>query len=503
MRAAEPAGWTVATVGVAVLGLGLAVAKAATVPISADEAWSWTDWISHGFGFIWTHYSAANNHVLETLLARASVVVFGDTPFTLRLPTLAGFAVLLAAGAVLSRIVIERPLFRFLFVAALALHPYLIDFAACARGYMLGLGFAFTGLLILTRALVTRPTGTLLASASLALGLATASVLIFASFAVSALAAYVWLASPRPPDLRRTLLVLAGPMVAVLLVIYGGVLGQLGRKRLGFGAGDVWSSLASLHALLVYTPQGVVDRLANPALDQPVVPWQRGPLPATFHAVFDAGLVDWLGAAAAVVAILLAVRRLDIERNRARALPAVTLLVLLVALIAQSVVLRLPWPLHRTWLPVVPLLFLSILVGADSLARESHAPFARATTALVTIVWLLFLVNGAARIRLTAFREWPDQAVVPDALAAIARQRPPETSVVTLGHPWYLHTCLRYYAAHGGFGWLRIPHQERAELPLWDFILVNRRMPAPPGYEPVKRYDEVGITLLRRTAPTG
>ncbi len=500
-RGEQSAAWTAATVGVAALGLGLATIKAARTPISADEAWSWTGWVSHGFVYIWTHYSAANNHLLETLLARASVVLFGDTPFTLRLPALAGFAVLLVAAIALARIVIRHPALRVLFVATVALHPYLIDFAACARGYTLGLGFSFTGLLLLARALERGPTPALLASASVAFGLATGSVPIFASFAASSVAAYLWLATPGRAELRRTILLLIGPMAGVVLAIYAGVIGQLGTKRLGFGARDAWSSLLSLHGLLVYTPQGVVDRLSNPALDQPVVPWQRNVLPAAFHAAFDGGLVSWLMAGCAAAAMLLALRRRAPGRTGARSLPALTLLVLLATVLVQTLVLRLPWPLHRTWMPVVPLLFLSILVFADIAASEWRAPAARVTGVALAGVWLLFLVHGASRIRFTTFREWPNHAVVPDVLATIAREQPAAPPAVTLGHPWYLHTTLRYYAAHGAPAWLRIPEQSRAGVPRWDFVLLGRSVERPPGYETVKEYEDVGVTLMRRTGP--
>ena len=488
----------VATLAVAVAGMTLAAAKAATVPISADEAWSWADWIARGFPYIWTHYSAANNHVLETLLARASLHLFGDTLFALRLPALAGFGILLAAGAALSRIVIDRRLLRLLFVASIAFHPYLIDFAACARGYTLGLGFGFVGLLALAHALTTRPTTRLLAAASLAFGLAIGSVPIFASFVASALVAYLWLAPVRSPDVRGTVIALAVPMAVVLVAIYGGVIGQLGASRLRYGADDGWTSLASLHALLVYTPQGVVDARANPALDQAVVPWQRGPLPAAFHAVFDGSLFAWVIGGGAVASIAVAARHTSSNLGRVRALPAFTLGLLLLAVIVLSVVLRLPWPLHRTWIPAVPLLFLSILVCADTVSRHWSGAVARAATALVAVAWLAFVLNGAARIRLTKFREWPDSAVVPDALDTIAHLRPPPLSAVTVGHPWYLHTCLRYSRAHGGRDWLRIPDQSNAERPLWDFMLVNRRMGEPPGYVPVKRYPELGLVLMHR-----
>jgi hypothetical protein len=154
-------------------------------------------------------------------------------------------------------------------------------------------------------------------------------------------------------------------------------------------------------------------------------------------------------------------------------------------------------------MPVIPLLFLSIIVLADSLASEWRAPAARVTGVVIAGMWLLFVVHGASRIRFTAFREWPNHAVVPDVLATIALQQPTALPAVTLGHPWYLHTTLRYYAAHGAPPWLRIPDQSRASLPRWDYMLLDRSMERPPGYETVKEYEAAGVTLLRRTAPAG
>src|SRR5207248_3723900 len=127
-KAARPAmKWreSLATAVIAAAGLALAAGKAATASITTDEAWNYNDWIARGFEYSWTHYQAANNHLLNTLLARASVLAFGDTELALRLPALFGFALFLGSAIALGRRLIARAPLRLVWVASAALHPYL------------------------------------------------------------------------------------------------------------------------------------------------------------------------------------------------------------------------------------------------------------------------------------------------------------------------------------------------------------------------------------------
>src|ERR1700746_3455277 len=63
--------------------------RANTQSITCDEAYSYQLWGSRP----WSHMfdpSDASNHVLQTLLSKASVAIFGLSEFALRLPTLLG-----------------------------------------------------------------------------------------------------------------------------------------------------------------------------------------------------------------------------------------------------------------------------------------------------------------------------------------------------------------------------------------------------------------------------
>jgi hypothetical protein len=158
---------------------------------------------------------------------------------------------LLAAMLVLARQLLRYPASRVVCLGAVALHPYVIDFGALARGYTLGLGFALLGLASTVRA-ARSATGrgmlAWLAIAGVCGGAAIGPVLLFVNLVWAGLfAANVLFARQRSPQqLALALTAVILPAVAVLVATYARMLGQLRPDRLQFGAPDLTTSLASL-----------------------------------------------------------------------------------------------------------------------------------------------------------------------------------------------------------------------------------------------------------------
>lgn len=109
-------------------------------PVRYDEAFTFTSWASKPFYVAMSHY-AANNHVLHSLLMHASVVVFGDALWAIRLPAFTAGILLVPAAYLTMRAVYGKDA-ALLATAWVAAASPLVEYSANGRGYTLvWLGF--------------------------------------------------------------------------------------------------------------------------------------------------------------------------------------------------------------------------------------------------------------------------------------------------------------------------------------------------------------------------
>ena len=102
-----------------------------------DEALWYHRYVSGPWRSFYSTYDAGN-HVLYSILAKASIQALGLSEFTLRLPSVvSGFFLALGIFHLLRQT--TPPLVRWIAFLALALHPLLLDFSIAARGYGLSL----------------------------------------------------------------------------------------------------------------------------------------------------------------------------------------------------------------------------------------------------------------------------------------------------------------------------------------------------------------------------
>jgi hypothetical protein len=386
-------------------------------------------------------------------------------------------------------------------LGGVALHPALVDFGACARGYSVALGFALLATWALGRAMRGTPTSPRWSGAAgVAAGLSVATVLAFLDLVLAAAAA-AFVVRParegRAPGHGRSLAAFAVPALAILVATYGRLLGQLSAAHFRFGARDAWTSLGSLTHLLAYTPQSLVDEAGQPLVAGPIVSWRPNAMLDALSAVLTSPASKLALVLSIVMVVGSAWKRRQADAADPAALPGLTLGVLLAIVVVQGAALAVPWPFHRTWLPALPLL---VLAGAAAAERWIVArPAAWARRRVLAVLWIGWLAMGCARYDPTIYREWPDNAVVPEALAEVARLR--DGVAVELGHVWYLDACLRYYWTRDALDWLRLADRPKAaELPGPPFMLASRRMRPETlaGYGAVRRWDTLGMTLLRR-----
>jgi hypothetical protein len=132
-----------------------AVYRAVTQSITIDEAYSYQNFVSKPFAGLFEPFDA-NNHVLNTILERLSVAVFGVSEWSLRLPSLIGAAIYLVATHRLCSVLFDGGIWSLITTALLTTNPFVLDYLSAARGYALSLAFLMLVVYALVHAMETK-----------------------------------------------------------------------------------------------------------------------------------------------------------------------------------------------------------------------------------------------------------------------------------------------------------------------------------------------------------
>ena len=109
------------------------VYRAWTQSITIDEAFAESLFLNGRLELLFTSYDACH-HVLHTILSKLSVLLFGLSEHTLRIPSLLGGLLYLITVYRLARHVFGEGRQFLLAVALLSLNPLVLDFMSAARG---------------------------------------------------------------------------------------------------------------------------------------------------------------------------------------------------------------------------------------------------------------------------------------------------------------------------------------------------------------------------------
>ena len=343
-------------------------------PIRYDEAITWTFFSARSWGTIVSWYPFPNNHVLFSLLAKATGSIAPYQPWAFRLPALAfGVAIVPLTWAVGRRMFDRRTA---LAGAALAVGSMpLVLYSVNARGHTMVIAFSLALILISDR-LRERPSwwpGWLAWSVIAALGLYTVPVMIYPIGAVS-----VWIGLdalwPRRRAAGRTIAALvAAGLVALLLacLLYLPIIRSAG---LGAITGNKLAqpiSFAFFVSLLPKFAYEIVTTWTAP------LPWWCVPL------TFGLALYGLFGSA---------------EAPRRRFSLALATLLWCVSLFMLSH----RQPFARFWLFMLPLFLLCVARGlvrlVDHVPRIAHVRDTRLAAGLAGIVALVALGTRAAEV---------------------------------------------------------------------------------------------------------
>lgn len=424
--------------------------KAATVAISADEAYTYNRSVSEPIPRLWDTFDA-NDHVLHTLLCKVTVGLFGICELSLRMPALAGGLLLLW--------VLRRLTFWWFgegwrgagVFTAIAMNPFLLDYASMARGYGMALALWLVAWDQLQRHHEKPHTRGRLWIAGVALALSVAANLTFALPGVALLAVYTALHMGGP--LRRKewsrvrarfewfadCVIVPGFVVAMAILVIP--LQPMQRSDFYVGSTNLYDAAVNLLYAQLWRPKNLFEGSGVHFQMEAVIVNLATPLVLAVLAIGMGACLwqaperwRWLGWTAFAITAMLAL---------------------------FSYGLGMPFPYRRTGLYLVPLL---TWLAAAALSR-----LPRPAMASVGMLWIAWL---SANWDLRYYDEWIMDAGNRDIMQYVRRLIPAE-GTKRLGATFPLDHGLRFYKNIWHLDWLDIPKGNKAADGTFDIHVIG------------------------------
>jgi 4-amino-4-deoxy-L-arabinose transferase-like glycosyltransferase len=200
-------------------------------PMRYDEAVTYLYFVRQPWADALSLYTYPNNHLFHTVLAKASVTLFGASPWALRLPALlAGTLIVPATYAVARELYDSRSA---LYASAItAASGALVLYSTNARGYsIVGLAFLVLVLQALRLSRGATPSEWLVFAVIAALGLWAIPIMLYPLGAVALWFALLALVEGRQKELRRFVIAL-GVTAGLTLMVYLPVISREGLAKI-------------------------------------------------------------------------------------------------------------------------------------------------------------------------------------------------------------------------------------------------------------------------------
>lgn len=420
------------------------VARAHLQSITIDEAVSFSFFVDRGGSLHW--YPAAANHVLQTMLSRLSVMIFGISHLSLRLPTLLAAAVYIAISLRFCARLTKEPHLQLAAFIALAANPFVADYLVAARGY----GIATAALLAALWVGVGEPergpaplARRALFSVLLAIAFAANFSFAFVCFAVvAAVIAGDWMvrAAGESGERWRLAAFSIWPGLLTFLFLSSSVVWNWPPGQLWIGAKSIAETVRSVADASLYEPN---SDLLNP--------WMLSA--AGF-------LKPWLlpGVGLAAVVYLISLGKPKWEDLNLR-VAGISLSVVVLALgihWACFLAFGLLLPKDRTAIYVAPLVTLAVCSVA---AIEPRGRLSRTVRTVLTGAILLTAGYFVSCMRLTYFTEWWWDAEVRQAYDAVAYYHH-RCGIQQVPANWHYAPSLNFYIRMSGKeSWEDFPHE--------------------------------------------
>ena len=217
--------------GISLLALGVRLAFLEQ-PMRYDEALSFNEFASRPLYYGLSFYPEPNNHLLNTLLVRATSALLGSDPWALRLPALIAGVLLVPATYGLARLLWGSRA-GLLAAALVAGSSFLVEYSTNSRGYTLQALCFVVGLCLAIVALQRATPGPLLWLAIvLGLGMYAVPTMLYGIAVIGVWATCMLLPRDLVPPTPRQFLACAVVLALVCVLVYMPVVLISGPERL-------------------------------------------------------------------------------------------------------------------------------------------------------------------------------------------------------------------------------------------------------------------------------
>ena len=376
--------------------------RALVQSITLDEANTFLYWVYPDHPTHWQAHS--NNHVLNSILMRLSIWLFGLSHLTMRAPAILGGILYIVSICCLCRLLTDKPIPCVALFVCFVYNPFVMDYLVAARGYGLAIGFFALSLYLLTSLLDQIRTGNKLNLLRLGMAISASTSLSFTAnfswgYANGFLltAAWIWILFGQrhlgvKAALRLTLM-LSIPAALILLVFAGSTLTTFNRDQLFWGT---TSLLKTWEEIRLACFSNLNPYLVNPLLAKMLKS------------------IEYVIVPSVVLLTIIYASMLMLGRDRSRefgswsrmAIAGTLGAILTLTLLAhwlQYQFFAIPLPFERTSLFLVPLLTAAIGAGLTA------TPFSRLQRFLQSAITLLLCIIGIyylGTLRDSYFREW-------------------------------------------------------------------------------------------------
>jgi hypothetical protein len=372
-------------VGAGLFALLWIVHRAAVQSITLDEADTFNGMVLPDWPSYW--YPSSGNHVLNSMLIRLCVRLFGLSELAMRAPALLGGGVYIYAAFRICTLLSDRMWLKLPLFISFVYNPFVMDYLVAARGYGLAIGFFTLALYVIVRMLAQeRYTVAGACTASICVGLSFCSNFSFAYANAFLMGVFLAWTLWRQPSLRLAAACVL-PALIIVFVITGSVLLDFPKSQLYYGAHSLtqmWNRIrdSSFGPLNDY----LVNRLLAVAL-QGISPF-----------LVRIGVVVTL-----CMAALLALRRQFWPGLRVSAYASTVFGLTLLAHWVQFKLGKIPLPLDRTSLFIVPL---ALVIAGAVLSVDALKPWERAIRTMGIATLVISAVYFTGSIRDSYFLEW-------------------------------------------------------------------------------------------------
>lgn len=454
--------------------------RAATISVSTDEAYTYNRSVSVPIPELWKTFDA-NDHVLHTLLCKASTAMFGVNELTLRIPALLGGLLLLAMCLRLCLLLFGGTWRMLLAFSLLALNPLILDYCSVARGYGIATALLLTALDQLLRLLI-QPTDLhrlYIAGIVLALGVTANLTIVIPGIALTTAFATLFLGPPllqrHWPRLRVRADALLDRMIVPGIILSTAILivPLLPAKKQHFYLGsDRWKdSLLSLTYASFWRP---LNPLEHTALHKPVL-----------------SFIESLAIILPASIMILALYRWLRNREPMRALLTFTAIATFALLAVLNLALGMRLPERRTGLYLIPMLTLLAVLTIEEIPWARHAGHIAAA---------LTLAQFAICFNVRYYDEWNFDAGCRQLVQYLRDRAPQPGRRVSLHATFPLPHSVEFYRRLFALEWLDISREIEARRPHDVYLLTPEELPLMQKLNLTERYVQPVSNITLATA---